>query len=354
MKSFYPTVIFTLIIIGIAGCLGTSEPLPEQETENLNRTQIQSQLNGTVSSARLTGFDYMRSSQHQPDVYRLDWSAVREIRNDNEVIWEVPVVSRYRTAMLAGRKNGELFQPSRLHVQQHMLFRKNGQSGEISGEIWTFLGKNTEGIHADNLTSWEGFVILSDLKGESGSTYQIHNGQMTRILAGNAELQKQKEDFYCFCFEVDDWMPLTRIGYENDDTTVIWIICEFCNRSLEMCNCNRCPDCGNTPSACICNICHICKETKDRCSCQSICNGCGKPSYLCECTGVPSEPITPIPTCPLCQQNPCVCSSPTPGGECKCTNIYCPGGSGCNCRYLGNCSCQACLSGNCKCLPRTT
>ncbi len=354
MKSFYPTVIFTLIIIGIAGCLGTSEPLPEQETENLNRTQIQAQLNGTVSSARLTGFDYMRSSQHQPDVYRLDWSAVREIRNDNEVIWEVPVVSRYRTAMMAGRKNGELFQSSRLHVQQHMLFRKNGQSDEISGEIWTFLGKNTEGAHADNLTSWEGFVILSDLKGESGSTYQIHNGQMTRILAGNAELQKQKEDFYCFCFEVDDWMPLTRAG--DDDEVTIELFCTFCLHPFEYYTCNRCPECNLTPSLCTCNSCHICNKPRTECLCKTICQSCGKPMHNCMCSGI--TPITPPdpPTiaCTICQQNPCSCSSPTPDGKCKCTNIYCPGGSGCNCRYLGNCSCQACLSGNCKCLPRTT
>ncbi len=364
MKLFYSILVFALFTIG---CQEITTTLSDKESYNLTQEQIIAQLHESSVSVQLANFDYVHSHHTDLNAYRINWSALRETSSDNEIIWEIPLSSQYNAAIVAGRKEGKLFQPFRLAVRQHMLFRKNIQSGEISSEILTILGENTEGIYREDLMELEGFVISTDLQGELNSTHKIHNGKITKVLAGNSELQKQEEDFYCFCFEIDNKLILTRGGDDDD----IIIICTICNRNLEMCICNRCPNCGFVAEECECYYCHICKQTQDKCCCTMLCNGCGLPQYRCKCLLLPEPPITTIcptclqapcicdistpepTTCQDCHQNPCICATTAPG-ECHCTNIYCLMGRDCNCRYTGLCTCPACLSGNCSCLPSPT
>ncbi|MDE5611768.1 MAG: hypothetical protein K2I90_07115 [Odoribacter sp.] len=368
MKLFYSILVFALFAIGAIGCQGTTTTLSEKESYNLTQEQIIAQLHESSVSVQLANFDYVHSHHTDLNAYRINWSALRETSHDNEIIWEIPLFSQYNVAIIAGRKEGKLFQPFRLAVCQHILFRKNIQSGEVSSEILTFLGENTEKVYHENLMEFEGFIISSDLQGAINSTHKIHNGKITKILAGNSELQKQEKDFYCFCFEIDNKLILTK-GGDDEEEEFLDTICTFCHHPLRFCTCDRCPECGNTSPLCICNTCHICGKQRVECECNTVCESCHKLKYQCMCPPImvticptcQQNPCicgptisTPEPTvCPDCHKNPCICTTPAPG-ECHCTNIYCLKGRDCNCRYTGLCTCPACLSGNCSCLPSPT
>lgn len=347
----FVTVVFMLGFV--SGCSEPADTPIGTSEESATFEQIQKKLNELAYTVQLADFDYLACSPYSKGAaqnYRYDWNLAQKITRGNEVVWDLPVYTSYTTAIVAGRKAGNFLKPMIVPVGQRILLKQNEKTGEVSGEVLTLIGSNVNEVNSTNLQDLQGFAIVSDLSGKESVTYQVEQGVIKKILAGNEELKHQDADFYCFCFqEAERLVVRTR----NNSVIAPIGVCDNCKLFIEVCECKRCPDCGAIPECCACKVCHICGQPQNSCQCAEKCPGCHEYMWNCECP----KPITPEPpsaiTCSQCGKQhigECEGSVITPEGG-KCDNIYCVGGEGCNCKQ-GGCAC--CVTGICKCPPKVT
>lgn len=351
-------LVFVTVVFMLGFVLGCSEPADTPigtSEESATSEQIQKKLNELAYTVQLADFDYLACSPHSKGAaqnYRYDWNLAQKITQGNEVVWDLPVYTSYTTAIVAGRKAGNFLKPMIVPVGQRILLKQNEKTGEVSGEVLTLIGSNVNEVNSTNLQDLQGFAIVSDLSGKESVTYQVEQGVIKKILAGNEELKHQDADFHCFCFQEAERLVVRTRGGDNGEQDIDY--CSECLRLLEFCECERCSFCDGLPGECSCNICGICNQTKSDCQCAKRCDKCGQYESNCKC---PKTPVAPEPpsaiTCSQCgkqHSGDCETSVVTPQ-EGKCHNIYCIGGERCSCKQI---ACTCCRGGACNCPPKVT
>lgn len=355
MKRFIFITIFIISLGLLCNCSIPNPSTSENSKDNYSLKHIQKQLATLAYPVTLNGFDYIITTSNntsRKEEYLFKWEAAQKTEKNQSTIWEIPVHNRYNTAIITGKKTGNYIHPITLPVQQYIRLKQN-ITGELLGEILTLLTYNTNKLNIQNLQSFNGFVIISDLDGKKSVTYKIKNGKKNKILAGNAKLEYQYEDFYCFCF-----LERKKLSIKTKNNNLQE--CPFCDKLLEDCDCYKCPDCSNSFDACECGICAICGQPKGSiCHCAEICQRCGEYIYQCKCLPIGTDPEPPTPIlCPLCQKphsgecplTPKPTPEPNPIQD-HCDNIYCTGGTYCICKQM---KCSCCYAESCKCLPKPT
>lgn len=121
--------------------------------------------------------------------------------------------------------------------------------------------------------------------------------------------------------------------------------CPYCYYSLTNCTCNRCPECGNTADKCYCQgstPCPKCGQVGGLCDCHNICQGCGKPTFACECPSSTTDPTL----CPTCGNSHSATEPCSTSSTCHCGSALCNGIPNlCTCKESGYCK----NKGNCIC-----
>ena len=350
IKSFGGLIGLLLFLGFVYNCSDDHEQ--DLETSGFTLEQAKTFFSGLKENVKLVNFDRTFNSQDDvtnlPEVFP-EWSSARLTEMEGGYVWEIPVLKKYGTVIVAGKLSGNFIRPFEQAVDYRLLIDKNERTGEITCRMLTLIGKNIAHTKVNCLENLSGFAIISDRNGNPQNSYQILNGNLNNIIAGNAKLQNQENEFYCFCFrEKVDNVLLTKANVADSTSDSL---CIYCMKLLEDCICNRCPDCRNTVGYCVCPFCHICGKPHPECLCNVTCSGCQKPSWQCECVIPPesSEPSPPsLPLCPMCDtyhEGVCMGTSPTP--LCKYGNIYCEGGEKCRC-------CPDCHNYPCNCFPSMT
>lgn len=354
-------LVFVTVVFILGFVLGCSEPADTPigtSEESATSEQIQKKLNELAYTVQLADFDYLACSPHSKGAaqnYRYDWNLAQKITQGNEVAWDLPVYTSYTTAIVAGRKAGNFLKPMIVPVGQRILLKQNEKTGEVSAEVLTLIGSNVNEVNSTNLQNLQGFAIVSDLSGKESVTYQVEQGVIKKILAGNEELKHQDADFYCFCFQEAERLVVRTRGEDLPETGPSIEICSSCMNWMENCTCKRCPECKSLVENCSCATCHICHLIESECQCGEKCSDCFQYKWNCKCPKIPS--VTPEPpsaiTCSQCgkqHSGDCETSVVTPQ-EGKCHNIYCIGGERCSCKQI---ACTCCRGGACNCPPKVT
>lgn len=277
------------------------------------------------------------------------WSSSKTVCREGKTMIEVPVLQEYEMVIVAGKRKGRYIRPFKQKVDCRLLFTQKEETGEISCRMLTLVGHNIGRTHAGCLENLTGYAVFSDLSGKTEKAYLVKNKELKEIIAGNAELQYQEKECFCFCFcKTNHTAVKTK---SSEDTTEIWseeTYCIYCLNPLEYCTCERCPECYNTFEQCTCRDCFRCGLPKNECGCKTICTGCGKPAWECDCfSSTPPVSTFPCPMCGEIHEGECVSSPVSPGVLCKYGNIYCLGGENCLC-------CPSCHNYPCNCSPWST
>lgn len=341
-------LILTIIFLGV-GCTNSSvDPDPNFETINID--QISKKLKTLSYSTVLEDFDNVSvySNIGQEQIY---WQNKKSYYKNNSMIIEIPIQGKFDRVILVARKNGNMQKAIILPIKQKIVISRDERTNiEIFQLFTTITPDPSENCSCDSKTM-DGFFIKSDIDGRNSKAYKVKDGYYAEVLAGNSLLQYQKEDFFAFCFNVQNpnfskskIIKNENLILNNSIIPTPTIYCPYCSNWLENCTCKRCPNCKAIPEDCMCSTCHICNQTEANCMCAERCQTCGEYQWNCEC---------PLPTpsiCPNCggaHTGDCP-SMPTPN---ICTNIYCIGGANCTCITL---TCPCLVNGACSCPIQST